>query len=168
MISLKRISPNDGLLFKTVRLRALRDAPRAFGSTYAKESLLADAEWEERALRWGSDPSVCYLAMDGAEACGIAGSFLDENDPTRAHLISMWTAPTYRRKGLGNLLVNEIIAWAADKGAHTLQLMVTSKNRSAILFYERLGFVMTGRTEPYPNDADEIEYEMVKPIRAGS
>jgi GNAT superfamily N-acetyltransferase len=164
MISLKRISPKDGLLFKTVRLRALQDAPGAFASTYAKESPLTDAEWEERALRWGGDQSVCFLAMDGAEPCGIAGSFLDENDATLAHLISMWTAPTHRRHGTGGLLVNEILSWAAGKGAHTLQLMVTSKNQTAILFYERLGFVMTGRTKPYPNDEDEIEYEMVKRI----
>lgn len=77
MISLKRITPKDGLLFKAVRLRALQDAPVAFSSTYARESLLMDAEWEERALRWGSDRSVFYVAMDGKEACGIAGSFLD-------------------------------------------------------------------------------------------
>jgi ribosomal protein S18 acetylase RimI-like enzyme len=166
MISLKRIGANDGLLFKAIRLRALQDAPGAFGSTYAKESRLTDAEWEDRALRWGNSQSVCYLAMDGAEACGIAGSFLDENDATRAHLISMWTAPTHRRRGTGGLLVNEILGWAAGQGANTLQLMVTSKNQAAILFYDRLGFVMTGRTEPYPNDATEIEYEMVKHMPA--
>jgi ribosomal protein S18 acetylase RimI-like enzyme len=137
---------------------------RPGASTYAKESLLTDAQWEELALRWCGDRSVCYLAMDGSGACGIAGSFLDEDDATQAHLISMWTSPTHRRQGAGRLLVNEILDWATGKGAHTLQLMVTSKNQPAILFYERLGFVMTGRTKPYPNDANEIEYEMVKNI----
>jgi ribosomal protein S18 acetylase RimI-like enzyme len=166
MISLKRIGSKDGLLFKAVRLRALQDAPGAFASTYAKESLLTDAEWEERALRWSSDRSVCCLAMDGEEVCGIAGSFLDEDDSTRARLISMWTAPTHRRQGTGSLLVNEILGWAVGKRAHVLQLMVASKNQTAILFYERLGFVMTRQTKPYPNDADEIEYEMVKALPA--
>jgi ribosomal protein S18 acetylase RimI-like enzyme len=102
--------------------------------------------------------------MDAAEPCGIAASFLDEHDATLAHLISMWTAAACRRQGTGSLLVNEILNWAAGKGARRLQLMVTSKNQGAVQFYQRLGFVMTGRTEPYPNDANEIEYEMVKSI----
>lgn len=80
----------------------------------------------------------------------------------------MWTAPTHRRQGAGGLLVNEILRWAAGEGAQTLQLMVTAKNQPAILFYERLGFAMTGRTKPYPNNADEIEYEMVKRMPAES
>jgi hypothetical protein len=37
-------------------------------------------------------------------------------------------------------------------------------NEGAILFYERLGFAMTGRTEPYTNDVAMIEYEMAKSI----
>jgi len=31
-------------------------------------------------------------------------------------------------------------------------------------FYERLGFIRTGRTEPYPNDPALIEYEMSRPV----
>jgi ribosomal protein S18 acetylase RimI-like enzyme len=38
--------------------------------------------------------------------------------------------------------------------------MVTSNNHAAIEFYERMGFSMTGNTEPYPNDPLIIEYEM--------
>jgi len=41
-----------------------------------------------------------------------------------------------------------------------LLLMVTSNNRTPIEFYERMGFSMTGNTEPYPNDPSVIEYEM--------
>ena len=42
--------------------------------------------------------------------------------------------------------------------------MVTSANLAAISFYQRLGFIRTGRTEPYPNDPAIFEYEMSKPI----
>jgi len=105
-----------------------------------------------------------FLALDGEVACGIAGAFLDENDPMRAQLISMWTAPTHRQQGIGRLLVNEILKWAERRKARILQLMVTSNNEHAILFYERLGFARTGRTKPYPNDPAVIEYEMSRPI----
>ena len=102
--------------------------------------------------------------MDGDTACGIAGSFLDQNDATRAHLLSMWTAPTHRQQGIGRLLVNDVLNWARGRDARTLQLMVTSNNEPAIRFYQRLGFTRTGRTEPYPNDPGVIEYEMSRPI----
>jgi ribosomal protein S18 acetylase RimI-like enzyme len=40
--------------------------------------------------------------------------------------------------------VNEIIDWARLRKAHTLQLMVSSSNEPAILFYQRLRFALTG------------------------
>jgi len=82
--------------------------------------------------------------MDKDTACGIAGSSLDQNDRTRAHLISMWTSPTHRQRGIGRLLVNEVLNWAGGRNARILQLMVTSNNEPAICFYQRLGFTRTG------------------------
>jgi ribosomal protein S18 acetylase RimI-like enzyme len=151
-------------MFKAIRLRALKDTPSAFGATYARESQLTDADWLERAAKWNGDRSVLFLARDGEIACGMAGSSLDPDDASRAHLISMWTAPTHRRHGVGRRLVNEVLAWARVRGATALILMVTSSNEGAIRFYEQLGFTRTGRTEPYPNDPALIEYEMSRPI----
>ena len=161
---LEPITTQKVFVFKEVRLRALRDTPSAFGSTYARESQLTDAEWIERATRWNGEKGIGFLAMDDGVACGIAGSFLDENDATRSQLISMWTAPTHRRQGVGRLLVDEVAGWARLRGARTLLLTVTSVNDPAMRFYERLGFVRTGRTEPYPNDPAVVEYEMARRI----
>lgn len=165
MITLEPITVQNVPLFRETRLRALQDTPSAFGSTYANESRLTDAEWTARAVRWNGEKGIGFLAIEGEDACGIAGSFLDEADPGRAQLISMWTAPLYRRRGVGRLLVNAISAWAGGRGATVLLLMVTSCNEAGRLFYERLGFTRTGRTEPYPNDASLIEYEMSRPLR---
>lgn len=164
MITLAPISPENAGIFKAVRLRALQDTPNAFGSTYAGEVQLTDADWITRAHRWNGDRANGFIAMDGDDACGIACSYLDERDPSRAHLISMWTAPTHRRHGLGQWLVNELIAWAGSRGARIMVLLVTSNNEPAARFYERLGFTFTGHTEPYPNDPALTEYEMARPI----
>jgi len=164
MIALEPITPKNALIFKAVRLRALRDTPNAFGSTYAMESQLTGGDWIKRAVEWSGERSAGFLAMDGDTACGIAGSFLDQDDATRAHLVSMWTAPTHRQRGIGRLLVNELLEWARLRGARTLQLMVTSNNEAAILYYQRLGFALTGRTERYSNDPALIEYEMSRRI----
>jgi ribosomal protein S18 acetylase RimI-like enzyme len=44
--------------------------------------------------------------------------------------------------------------------SHCLLLMVTSNNESAIRFYDRSGFIRTGRTESDLNDPAVIECEM--------
>jgi len=164
LVAIEPITRLNVLLFKEVRLRALKDSPGAFDSTYARESQFADSEWMQRVEQWSGMSGAGFLAMDAGTACGIAGSFLDQNDPTRAHLISMWTAPKHRKRGIGRLLVNEVLNWARGRNARALQLMVTSNNEQAIRFYQRLGFTQTGRTEPYPNDPAVVEYEMSRPI----
>jgi ribosomal protein S18 acetylase RimI-like enzyme len=164
MITIEPITPQNAFIFKAVRLRALQDTPSAFGSTYARESQLTEADWVARATNWNGEKSIMYLAMDEGEAVGIAGSYLDHDDPTRAHLISMETTRTHRNQGIGRMLVNEVIEWAHLRNAHTLQLMVTSSNESAIAFYQRLGFTFTGRTEPYTNDPALTEHEMSRPL----
>lgn len=164
MISIEPITSRNVWVFKAVRLRALKEDPHAFGSTYAKESQLTDADWLRRVERWNGATGIGFLAMDDGVACGLAGSFLDENDRGSAVLISMWTAPTHRQQGVGRLLVDEVSKWARGRGAHFLLLMVVGNNDSAIRFYERLGFKRTGRTQPYPNDPALIEYEMSRQI----
>jgi len=164
MISIVPITPQNVSTFKVVRLRALQDTPQAFSATYANESQFSDQEWLQRTQRWNGERGVGFLAMDGDAACGIAGSFLDQNDATRAQLISMWTAPAHRRRGVGRLLVNAVLAWARSRNARTLLLLVTAHNEPAIRFYEQLGFTRTGHAQPYPNDPAILEYEMSRPI----
>ena len=164
MITAERITPANAMIFKAVRLNALKDTPDAFSSTYAKESELTDQQWIDRAAEWNGTRGVAFLAMKEGNACGIAGSFLNQQDPTRAVLISMWVAPGYRRRGIGQLLVDEIANWARSRHVRSLELMVTSVNDSATRFYERLGFQRTGRTEPYPHNPTVLEYEMSKLI----
>jgi ribosomal protein S18 acetylase RimI-like enzyme len=164
MVILQRITPALSASYKTVRLRALKDTPSAFGSTYAHESQFSEADWHRRAANLCTSHSIGYLAYHQDEYCGIAAGFLDKQDPRNAELVSMWVASTHRRTGTGMLLVNAIESWARLCTAHTLRLMVTNTNLAAISFYERLGFTATGRTEPYPNDPNLIEYEMSKSI----
>jgi len=79
-------------------------------------------------------------------------------------LISMWVTHEARRSGVGRMLIDAIVAWAAERGVKTIKLMVTSVNDGAMEFYRRNGFAMTGKTEPYPNDDRLIEYEMVRVV----
>lgn len=167
MALLKPITCQSVASFKAVRLGALLDTPSAFGSTYAKESRLSDAEWEQRVAQWHGERSICYLAWDGDQPCGIAASFLDQEDATQAYLVSMWVAPTHRSRGVGRLLVDGIIDWACGRRAEKMCLTVTSNNDVARRFYERMGFTKTGKILPYPNDPALVEFEMICSIEQG-
>jgi GNAT superfamily N-acetyltransferase len=160
MVILEPVTVEGVAIFKEIRLRALQESPTAFGSTYARESQFPDSEWVARAIRWNGERGIGYLALEDSAPCGIAGALLDTQDETKAQLISMWTAPAHRDRGVGRLLVEGIIDWCRHREAQVLTLMVTSKNQAAISFYGQLGFSMTGRTEPYPNDPALFEYEM--------
>jgi ribosomal protein S18 acetylase RimI-like enzyme len=162
MIALELITPRSAMVFKDVRLRALQDTPAAFSSNYAEESKLADADWAKRAAQWSGEKSVGYLAMDARIPCGIVSGLLDQADATRAHLLSMWVAPTHRRQSVGRTLVEAVVSWACSHNVRTLQLLVTSNNEGAIEFYQRLGFALTGHTEPYANDPALRNYEMTR------
>jgi GNAT superfamily N-acetyltransferase len=163
MILVEAITQAQLSLFKEIRLRALKDAPYAFGSTYAREVHFTDADWMQRIVRWNGELGIGFLARDDEQACGIAGCLLELEATERAQLVSMWTAPSHRQRGVGRLLVEAVLAWANTKGVPALNLMVTSNNHSAIVFYERLGFVCTGRTEAFPNDPAVMECEMSRP-----
>ena len=125
--------------------RRSRDTPSAFGSTFAEEADRSDAEWSDRA-QWASAgvERITLLAHRGDRVVGIAGGYREEIQSTEVDLVSMWTAPEVRRRGLGRLLVGAVIDWAAETGAASVGLWVTRGNSPAQLLYESMGFRETG------------------------
>jgi hypothetical protein len=77
VLSVQRITPDNMDLFKAVRLRALQDAPSAFGSTYEREANFTDKDWRARIERWNGEIGVGFLAIDRDVPCGIAGSLIE-------------------------------------------------------------------------------------------
>jgi ribosomal protein S18 acetylase RimI-like enzyme len=165
MLTLEPLSPRLLTHFKNIRLRALKDTPSAFGRTYAEESQFSDTQWRQRIAIWNSGTtSVCYIAMDGHTPCGIIACYIDDHDPPRPNVASMWVAPNHRRSGLGSRLLKQVERWAQNLASPQLRLMVTSSNAAAIKFYQRYGFVLTGIIEPYPPNPALHQCEMTIPL----
>jgi hypothetical protein len=66
LVKIEPITARNAIIFRAIRLRALLNAPRAFGSTYAKEIEFNDAEWERRVAKWNGTRGIGFLAMDVA------------------------------------------------------------------------------------------------------
>jgi GNAT superfamily N-acetyltransferase len=144
--SVRRLAADETALLRDLRLRALRDAPLAFGSTLAREEAFTPDVWATRAAAGAAgDQQVVLVAEPEA---GLAMGRLDDEDPEVAGLYAMWVAPHARGTGAGRALVEAVIAWATERGARRLTTSVTEGTAGAAALYAAAGFADTGRREP--------------------
>jgi len=59
----------------------------------------------------------------------------------RAQIEAVRVHENYRNKGIGQELIEWAIERAKQKGAHVVQLTTDKKRKSALKFYEKLGFI---------------------------
>jgi phosphinothricin acetyltransferase len=57
---------------------------------------------------------------------------------------SVYAHPNWQGKGVGKLLLNQLIEQAKKQGIHTLIGVIDSENVSSIAFHERMGFEIQG------------------------
>ena len=159
MVLVRATALDDWQAMRDIRLEGLRDAPDAFGSTYARDAAFEPAEWHRRATRDGS----FFAFIPGlAEPAGLAGGY--EEEPGVVELISMFVRPVARGHGVGEALVDTVVAWAKDKGAASVHLWVTESNQPAVRLYERCGFTVTPERQPLPSSPALGEVGMTRPL----
>jgi ribosomal protein S18 acetylase RimI-like enzyme len=162
--AVRRLGAEEADLLRALRLRALGDAPMAFGSTLAREEGYAPAQWERWAAASASgDKQAIFIAEP---ACGMASGVIDDEDPALAHLYAMWVAPAARGSGAGRALLEAVITWATDRGAQRLSTSVAEGNAAAAALYARAGFADTGRREPLGH-SDGVVAVVERPLGDG-
>ncbi len=161
MVLVRVVTADEWELLRDVRLAALQDAPRAFGSTYAREAPFTEEQWRGRF----SDRAVTFFAYVRRDAgpAGLAGVLAEDG---AAELVSMWVRPDSRGLGVGEALVAAAAGWVADRGFGTLYLWVTESNASARRLYQRCGFTPTGERQPLPSDPSVSEIRMRRALPA--
>ena len=140
-----RLATGDADCLRAIRLRALRDAPEAFGTTFAEAAAWPMESW----TRQLAELATFIAVIDGADV-GLARGGPHDGKPGAAILLSMWVAPEARGKGVGDALIDSVIAWARGEGFSRLLLEVGDHNEPAIALYARKGFRPTGATSTLP------------------
>jgi GNAT superfamily N-acetyltransferase len=136
---IERLSVGDEARLRQIRLRALREAPEAFETTFADANARPFESWRQQL-----EQLATFIAVVDELDVGMArGAPHDERNDT-ADLISMWVAPEARRGGVGSSLIEAVAAWARAEGFQRLLLDVADGNASAMALYTQAGFVATG------------------------
>lgn len=161
--SVRRIRAGEGVLLRDVRLRALRDAPGEFSSTFEEESGRDLAAWEEASVaRASGSGSATFVAASADGVAGLVGAYRRAEEPSTVELVSMWVDPSARGRGIGTRLVEAVLGWAADAGAERVVLWVTRDNDAASALYKKAGFAVTGEVQASPADPCREDVRMLR------
>jgi GNAT superfamily N-acetyltransferase len=152
----RRLDPSAWTVLRDVRLAALADASYAFNSTLADATALDEGAWRGRLA-----DQACFVAFDGDAPVGLAqGGATRDGDPARRTLRSMWVAPAHRGSDVAVRLVDEVVAWARDDGAHTLVLWALVPAERARAFYVRYGFSKVADEQPDDRHPEMSRFEL--------
>ena len=96
--------------------------------------------------------SLWLVALEGERVAGYVGSqsVLGESD-----MMNVAVHPEFRRRGIAEALVQELVAQLKKKGNYCLMLEVRASNDPARKLYEKLGFVQVGLRKNYYRNPKE-------------
>lgn len=124
----------------------------------------------ELTRRRSRDALAFLQAVEGVRRPGLidrmrAGRPLFPDVGRDEHYLSkLGVAPSQRRRGFGQQLLNRFIADAVAAGARRARLDVSAANTSAIALYQSAGFAITA--ESYSADAAMTYYAMTRDVAA--
>jgi ribosomal protein S18 acetylase RimI-like enzyme len=161
-IQITTFQPDEWVLYRETRLRALADAPLAFCQTLADAQQIPDQEWQARLMC--DRPDSLHLPIKAVWEDAIAGMAwgrINKDDPQTAHLFQMWVDPSFRQMGLGKSIIRFFLDWARANATSQASLGVTCGHDVPYRFYQSFGFRPTGEPEPIRDGSTDQFQNMV-------
>lgn len=155
-MEIRRLHPSDAPAYRTLRLRALWEHPEAFTSSYAEDER-QPLEVSQRRLADGDN--FFWGAFEASELCGMVGLEREQRAKNRhkGTVVGMYVAAEYTGRGIGQALIDALLAGARHEGLQLLVLTVTEGDGPALRLYERAGFRSFG-IEPNAIQVDGHAY----------
>ncbi len=119
--------------------------------------------WSEEALRTLiSENGIGFAAVtENGRVVSYAGMVMSLYD---GDITDVATLPLFRRRGLSEAVMSEVLRFAEDRGLEAVALEVRASNSAAIALYEKLGFSIEGKRKNFYSAPVEDAYVMVKKI----
>jgi RimJ/RimL family protein N-acetyltransferase len=156
-VVIRRLTKAEADAWTHLRLSALAD------DDSASRSRMDGGRERIRPLPHGANQGLFVAEADGQPvACGAASIAADGP----ATIVSMWTAPSHRGRGIATEMLRAIVRWAEHRGCRRLVLQVLESNRSAQAVYAQAGFRRVERPHAVDGDADPpvIQMELTLPV----
>ena len=145
MMRIKKLIKYDAEHYRNIRLEALSNNPDSFGTMYDEESIMTIDKFRERIPVDNNNFILGYYK--DKDLIGIVAFYQEARMKVRhkAYIRSMYVRPECRKKGIGKLLLNELIERAkAIKEIEILLLDVVTNNLPAKQLYLSFGFQIYG------------------------
>ncbi len=148
VLAIRRLAPADAPAYRVLRLRALREHPEAFTSSFEEESA-KPLDWsEQRLIASPQRPHDVFLgAFLGDTLVGMVG-LQGRYRPKERHnatVVGMYVAPQAGGQGIGRALMRDLLLQAtACEGLEQLDLTVTAGSDRAQGLYAHCGFTVVG------------------------
>ncbi len=165
-ITVRRARTEEWEELRSLRLRALRTDPLAFGSTLEREEAFPEALWRSRALR-GAEASDQATFVAVAHEGTLVGTTVVAGSDQGCNLYGMWVDAPRRGEGAGGLLLDAALGWAASgPWPSVVRLEVNLRQAEAVRLYRSRGFELSGRSRPLEHTPGEVIHEMVRPAQS--
>lgn len=99
--------------------------------------------------------------VDGIIAGFVIGMMYVDRKALHAHILTIDVSPAYRRRGIGQLLLQEIERIFKEKGVNASHLEVREDNVAAINLYRKLGYEEIGKLRNYYGKVNGIYFKKV-------
>jgi ribosomal protein S18 acetylase RimI-like enzyme len=158
-VGIRQAVEGDEHELRSIRLRALADAPDAFASTSEREAARTTADWR----RWLAPGATFFFDDADGRPVGLVAAVGDADDAGLRHLMACWVDPAARGTGVGDALVESMLSWASRDGADRARVEVYADNTTAIGLYERHGFRRTGASRA-PDDRGRVAVDLERGV----
>ena len=143
---IRTLTEADAQIYQDLRLRALREDPEAFGSSY-EQAAQRPTDWFAERIRPRPDSRFVLGAFEQEQLIGTVGVHRIDGDKFlhKGEVWGMYVAPEFRQRGIGRTLMTEAISRARSMaGLEQLSLGVMQTQAAARALYASLGFVPWG------------------------
>ena len=145
--NIRRVEPSDLISIMEINLKTL---PEHY-SDYFYECLLAEL------------PEAFIVAEIGGKHVGYImcktefgfSNFKKLGFVKKGHVVSIAVLDEYRKKGIGNALVEESVTGIKLRKCDEFYLEVRCSNNDAVRLYEKLGFVIRQQLNAYYRDGED-------------
>jgi ribosomal-protein-alanine N-acetyltransferase len=101
--------------------------------------------------------SISLVAREDGEIVGFAvGMIFPDREAINGHVLTIDVSPSYRRRGIGRMLLQEMETIFVQKGVQACLLEVREDNIAALDLYHQLGYKDVAMLENYYRSAHGV------------